>query len=362
MNTFLNGQYQYIIRDNMIKSISNLIVAKTNWGLHDAGLNTSALLKKSGISAYEIETPGVRLSENQYYSFIEHGSKYLNLWNEKTIEFITTQNSIDFSYSLFPQLASLCLNEKSAYDALLAYINNRIIIGNVEEIIVSTKPDETKIEIIDFSPNKINTPTLIGVIVYLYSLVKTYHPEAEIKTGLTTNKYKDMLVTFFGGDLQFNQDSNYIIVGNQYLFSENKNFNQFLYKYQKAEIEQETTSLLCRNSFIDTVIVLIEKAMSTRDIYTENSILEYVCNNLRISRWTLNQKLKFEDINFSLLLRKIRLKKACDLLVTTNFSMQEISDRLLFSSQAVFSRFFSSNIGESPIAFRKKHWVMSKTT
>ncbi|MBB6055010.1 helix-turn-helix domain-containing protein [Tolumonas osonensis] len=339
----------------MIKSISNLIIAKTNSALYDAGLNTSELLKKSGISDYEIETPGVRLSENQYYSFIDHGSQYLETWSEKTIEFITSQNSIDFSYALFPQLASLCLNEKSAYDALLAYINHRVIIGNVEEIIVSVKPDETKIEIIDFSPNKINMSSLIGVLVYLYSLVKMYHADAEIKTGLATNKHKDLLVSFFGGNCIFNQDSNYIIVKNQHLFSKNSNFNPFLYKYQKAEIERETTSLLSKSSFMDMVIVLIEKAMAARDIETENSILEYVCNHLRISRWTLNQKLKFEDMNFSLLLRKVRLKKACEMLSTTNMNMQEVSDSLLFSSQSVFSRFFSSNIGESPVSFRKKH-------
>lgn len=342
----------------MIKSITNLIIAKTNQVLHDSGLNTSDLLKKSGISAYEIETPGLRLSETQYYSFIEHTSRHVGMGNERTLEFITSQNNIDFAYSLFPQLTSLCLNEKTAYDALLGYINNRVVIGNVEEIIVSVKTDETRIEIIDHSPNRINTVPLIGVMAHLYSLVKTYHPDAKIKAGFTINNYKHTISNFFGASCVFNQNTNHIIFNNEDLFRKNVHFNSFLYKYQKAEIERETASLLSQNSFLDTVIVLIEKAMSTHDIYTENSILEYVCNHLRISRWTLNQKLKFEDINFSLLLRKIRLQKACDLLVTTNMSMQEVSDSLLFSSQAVFSRFFSSNIGESPISFRKKHWVM----
>ena len=282
----------------MIKSITNLIIAKTNQVLHDSGLNTSDLLKKSGISAYEIETPGLRLSETQYYSFIEHSSRHLGLWNEQSIEFITSQNNIDLSYSLFPHLTSLCLNEKTAYDSLLAYINNRVVIGNVEEIIVSIKSDETRIEIIDHSPNRINTIPLIGVMAHLYSLVTTYNPSTKIKAGFTINNYKHTISGFFGASCVFNQNSNYIIFNNEDLFRKNIHFNSFLYKYQKAEIERETASLLSTSSFIDTVIVLIEKAMSTHDIHTENSILEYVCNNLRISRWTLNQKLKFEDINF----------------------------------------------------------------
>lgn len=342
----------------MIKSISNLIIAKTNTALHDSGLDTAELLKKSGISTYEIETAGVRLSESQYYSFIGLGSHYLSLWNESSIEFITNHNNIDLAYSLFPQLTSLCLNERSAYESLLSYINNRVIIGNVEEIIISIKSDETKITIIDHSPGKINTIPLIGVMTHLYSLVKTYHPTTKIKAGFSINKHKDALLSFFGESCEFNQEYNYLVFNNKDLFSENPIFNSFLYKYQKAEIEQETTSLLQNNSFVDTVIALIEKAISTQDICTENSILEYVCNSLRTSRWTLNQKLKFENINFTLLLKKVRLKKACDLLSTTNISMQEISDSLLFSSQAVFSRFFSSSIGESPISFRKKNWRM----
>lgn len=342
----------------MIKSISNLIIARTNKALHDSGLDTTELLKKSGISTYEIETAGVRLSDNQYYSFIDFGSKYLNLWSKDAIEFITNHNNIDLAYSLFPQLTSLCLNEKSAYESLLSYINNRVIIGNVEEIIISIKSDETKVTIIDHSPGKINTVPLVGVMTHLYSLVKTYHPTTKIKAGFSINNCKDAISSFFGTNCEFNQEHNYIIFSNKDLFSENPIFNPFLYKYQKAEIERETTALLQNNSFVDTVIALIEKAMSTQDICTENSILEYVCNSLRTSRWTLNQKLKFENISFSLLLKKVRLKKACNLLSTTNISMQEISDSLLFSSQAVFSRFFSASIGESPISFRKKNWRM----
>lgn len=58
--------------------------------------------------------------------------------------------------------------------------------------------------------------------------------------------------------------------------------------------------------------------------------------------------------NFSTYLKKARMKKATELLLTTSLSMKEIADQTGFSSVHYFTKTFSKEIGLPPGQFRKK--------
>ena len=80
-----------------------------------------------------------------------------------------------------------------------------------------------------------------------------------------------------------------------------------------------------------------------------------VCALLGISRWTLNERLRPAGTSFSELLKQSRLRLACRLLVESDQSISQISERVCFSSQAVFSRFFSSHLGMTPLGYRQRY-------
>ena len=87
----------------------------------------------------------------------------------------------------------------------------------------------------------------------------------------------------------------------------------------------------------------------------DDSVLEDICSNLNVSRWTLNRKLQNENTSFITLLKETKIKMACELLIESKHTMQEISESIGFSSQSVFSRFFKTNLSVSPLAFRDEH-------
>ncbi|MFD2017834.1 helix-turn-helix domain-containing protein [Vibrio olivae] len=85
----------------------------------------------------------------------------------------------------------------------------------------------------------------------------------------------------------------------------------------------------------------------------ESNLLNSVCSEVNISRWTLYRKLSQENTTFSALLKSVRLDMSLHFLLHSRCSVQEISDRTGFGSSSAFSRFFYTNMGMAPLNYRK---------
>ena len=88
------------------------------------------------------------------------------------------------------------------------------------------------------------------------------------------------------------------------------------------------------------------------ELESDESLLKEVCAAMNVSRWTLNRKLQGEGSSFSTLLREARVNEACRLLGEGDQPLQNISDRVGFSSQSAFNRFFKANTRMTPLAYR----------
>ena len=82
---------------------------------------------------------------------------------------------------------------------------------------------------------------------------------------------------------------------------------------------------------------------------------EFVAEKLNISGSTLNRKLAKEGTNFTTLAKEIRFQEACDYLVKTNKSINEIAQLLGYEDPSNFGRIFRQLAGSSASDYRKKH-------
>lgn len=83
--------------------------------------------------------------------------------------------------------------------------------------------------------------------------------------------------------------------------------------------------------------------------------IEQLSSDLCMSRVTMYRKVKTLTGQSPLeLMRMFRLKRAEQLLRSTNLSITEISERVGFSSQSYFSRIFSKHTGKLPSEYRKE--------
>ena len=340
----------------MEKTVSNLIARGTLKLLEDTGVDTSKITEKCGISRYEIEWDGGRLSESQHYRFMLESSIHDQYLAEDMLEHCISLGPINISYNAYPDLLGFCLNQASAQAAINSFIENRVIIGNCDSVIVTRGDQKTRIEYVNMGPRQVGNCSAIGNFMMLYSLIKSYAPPRDLKIGFVgaRQERKGLLNSFFESKCEFDHHSNFMLIDNRLLDKSAESFNNSLYLIQKTDLNKRKTELERIKSLSSAVIKLIEHSISFLRTDSENNIINDVCSTLKISRWTLNEKLKQEDTTFSDLLKSVRIKMACALLRETNKSIQEISELVCFSSQSVFSRFFKLNLNVSPLVYRNQ--------
>lgn len=340
----------------MGRSVSNIIASSTLHFLCEQGVNTEAIRAQCQLSQYELDRHDGRLSARQHLRFIRATSAYDFLWQEQRQKKGAQEQILNCAYALFPDLVGYCLNQKTAGDAVLGYLRNRIIIGNCDSFSVRAEGKYLAVSYIEDDGMLGRNYSAIGNFMVLRELVRLYAPGAE--TLVTLNGPEDpghpWLDEAFGCHCQFDQGANVIrfhkadltIPTNTYLPLLNQNQHQHITRRVAAlEQDQGLSSLIYR---------LLDEAIENNQIQDDDNFMDHICAIVGMSRWTLNIRLNQEETHVSTLLKKVRLNKACLWLAETNITLQDISERLRFSSLSVFSRFFSTHMGASPLQYRRR--------
>ncbi|MDY6830500.1 MAG: helix-turn-helix transcriptional regulator [Thermodesulfobacteriota bacterium] len=79
-----------------------------------------------------------------------------------------------------------------------------------------------------------------------------------------------------------------------------------------------------------------------------------MARRFNMSPQTLGRRLAAEGTDYKTVSRQVREKRACDLLKTSDLSIEEIAARLGYSDTANFYRAFKSWTGKTPLGFRRK--------
>jgi AraC-like DNA-binding protein len=116
--------------------------------------------------------------------------------------------------------------------------------------------------------------------------------------------------------------------------------------------EAECERALCDLGLDAGIVGRVRSLVSTP---TDMRSLEEVASCLRMSPRTLKRRLAAQGASFSGLLEDERLKRARFLLQSTRLSLNEVSERLGYSTLPNFARAFRRWSGQTPAAFRREH-------
>lgn len=340
----------------MGKSVSNIIAKSTLYFLKEQGVNTDAIISQCHLSQYEINKRDGRLSDKQHLRFIKETAAYHHLWQEQMSQDDSPDQLINQAYALFPELVGYCLNQKTASDAVLGYIRNRIIIGNCDRFTLHQEDGQLAIHYVEDADTLLRDHSAIGNLRMIRELVRLYAPTASTTVSLRGSDDKDSkrLDDAFGCRCQFGQNANVIYFKEADLSAPVDSYLPLLHQNQHRQITKTVAALEYEQGFSSLIYSLLDEAIEQNNIADEASFMEHICTLVGMSRWTLNIRLNQENTNLSQLLKNVRLKKACLWLAETNLSVQDISERLRFSSLSVFSRFFSTHMGSSPLHYRRR--------
>lgn len=340
----------------MGKSVSNIIARSTLYFLKEQGVNTDAIISQCHLSQYEIDKNDGRLSDKQHLRFIKETAAYHSLWQEQMSQDDAPDRLISQAYELFPELVGYCLNQKTASDAVLGYIRNRIIIGNCDRFTLHQEEGQLAIGYVEDADPLQRNRSAIGNFRMLRELVRLYAPTASTAVSLrgSDGEGRKRLDDAFGCRCQFGQNANVIHFKGADLLAPVDSYLPLLHQNQHRQITKTVAALEYEKGFSSLIYSLLDEAIENNHIADEASFMEHICAVIGMSRWTVNSRLNQENTNLSQLLKNVRLKKACLWLAETNLSIQDISERLRFSSLSVFSRFFSTHMGSSPLHYRRR--------
>jgi adenylate cyclase len=108
--------------------------------------------------------------------------------------------------------------------------------------------------------------------------------------------------------------------------------------------------------------LLVEKLNRLIDAHLDDPAITVntLCRSLGLSRSQLHRTVKEQSsLSTSLYIRQRRLLKAHDLLLTTEWRIAEISDRVGFSNAHNSSTYFTEEFTLSPTEFRKQQAQLS---
>ena len=154
---------------------------------------------------------------------------------------------------------------------------------------------------------------------------------------------------YFGTDVKFNCSSNKITVLASGLDSPMLHSDPYTFELLARQLQQQLDQSNTKNPWSSKVTGYCQSQVNRLAEVSKDEAAEY----LHISPRTLTRKLQSEDQNFKKLIDNIIRESAEYFLLNTDISVQEISNKLGYTSQKIFSRTFKRLSGLSPVDFRK---------
>ena len=104
-----------------------------------------------------------------------------------------------------------------------------------------------------------------------------------------------------------------------------------------------------KSAFVDTIIQYVNSN------YSEDICLTALCREIGYNVQYVSRVFKTQiGLSFSDYLKRVRVQKACSLLLSTEMTVQQIVNKVGYSNMAFFYRAFKEITGETPADFRKK--------
>lgn len=315
--------------------------------------NFNKIMTLCDLTRYELEKPYGRVPEKKHHQ-LQQLLCHNHSAHDEFIHHNIIGKSINTSYQLFPEFTGFIINQENLSQALTSLLENIIIIGNCDTYKAMANDEEFKIVYQASGPESLQKVNAIGNILLLSELIHFYSPNTKIKVNMMAPSLnnKNIFDEFFNYKCLLNQNENSITINKKELVHRHHSHNKFLSILQQHQVTKIKNNIQDSATFSSLIADLLFNIIYSQKISEQAEVLMIMCDVLKISRWTLNRRLKKEGTNFKTLFGTIKINVATKLLKETNLSIQEVSDWLAFSSHSAFTRFFRTQMKLSPTEYR----------
>ena len=147
--------------------------------------------------------------------------------------------------------------------------------------------------------------------------------------------------------VRFNQPDNALVIDEALLDLPLRDADPEVNRLSRSRMQRALTQYLARDNLLEQVRLEIQ-----RRLVDGVPQLERIAERLGVKPWTLRRRLRAEQADFSTLLEEERQRLACDWLLHSDRSVNQIALDLGYSEQSAFNRAFKRWFAVTPLAYR----------
>ena len=151
----------------------------------------------------------------------------------------------------------------------------------------------------------------------------------------------------FRCDVTFGQPENAIVLPGHLLDLPLRDADPEVHKVARSRMQRAVTQYHARDNLLEQVRLEIQKRLQQGVPQ-----LEPIADQLGVKPWTLRRQLRAENTDFSSLLEDERRRLACDWLLHSERSVNQIALDLGYSEQSAFNRAFKRWFDITPVQYR----------
>lgn len=337
-----------------VRTVCNA-VARTCWrGLHAAGVSEAEFHANTGIRPAELNVPKGRINAVKHARLTQYVQR-----------FATTRHVVDISPTAWfadqATVASVCLNSATLREAIGRFFEYRPLVGEFDLMLLREGAGMLEVDYAsEFLPGRGASPAFanfksLAIVVRAYDAGSGAATSFEVGLQGPAPQYAGAMSEFFGAPVSFGQARNTMRFRSDRLDRPFEQFNSVLAPHLLARARDELRELRQAHRFSARVEQAIRDLLPAAVAQADSeSLLRRLCDALRVTPWSLRRMLQQEATSFRELEMKVKSEEAVRLLQAGALSMGEISDRLGFSSQSAFTRFFKMHYQVPPVRYRQE--------
>jgi len=340
----------------LARTVSNRIAANALRFAEVAGVSPRHFVAQTGITAEDIADPAGRIDGIRHRRMVELAVSIGPLRSPAD----AWRGSL---FDSFPILGNLCLNAPDLRRALESFMAFRGLVGEFDFVLCEIAEPWVRVQYIaEFAPD--NHYQALWNFLVLAGLARAYDvgraTRFDVELVGKAPSFADDIDGIFGAPVRYGCSGNRMRFAAPHLDAPFAQYNATLAPLGLQHAHRELARIQQLHQFSAEVEGLILELINDPVTETQGAaLLQALCDRLHTSRWSLNRRLQADGTHFRELELKVKLGESRRLLHATPLSVGEISERLGFSSQSAFTRFFQTRQGVAPLAFRRQRALIA---
>lgn len=335
------------------KTVASALVRNIMLCAEGAGMGPDEFTRRTGVTEAEARDPRERIGRAKYERVLEVLDEVGSLNTHAT-----PAPGLSWLESGFPLLTAAWLNAPTARAAIGSFLTYRPLLGESDWVTVRERDGSMQVEYLAEGPQRYAAVQAAGNFGIVAGIVRSYDqgPTTRFSARLSGQPHPSLrpLELVLGGTVEYGRADNVLQFSSAALDVPFPHHNPALSRILERKLSEDLADLAREASLALTVERALRRALAGRDGLPAHQVLDRVCADLRVTRWTLRRRLVAEGLTFKDLLARVKIQQARRLLEESSLSLGEVSDHLGFTAQSSFTRFFRNGVGVTPQQYRQE--------